>query len=70
MNTSKGFWESASGTRMTIEVRQAGGTTKNVSVSRKWYEDLLRQGKISDSASTTVTVSMVRSMSGEEEVCA
>ena len=46
------------------------GATNKVSVRRKWSEDLRRQRKLSDSATTRMTVKMERSMFDEGEVCA
>jgi len=55
MKTSVGFWDAMFGEKIEFDLPRPDGTTQTVIVTRRWLEEMTRQGKIQD-----VTTSMVK----------
>ena len=61
MNTSIGQFDALFGERLTIDLPQRDGTTKKVVVTRKWFDEMVRQGKMTDVTASMVAVNILKS---------
>ena len=64
MKTSVGFWDALFGEKVTLELPSANGGIKKVEVTRKWMEQMEREGKMKQVSSPTVRVNILDPMGG------
>jgi hypothetical protein len=55
MKTSVGFWDALFGERGTLEIPSPDGSTKQVQVTKKWLEQMEREGKMKQVSSPSQT---------------
>jgi len=64
MDFSTGVWDSLFGKKVELEIPDGnGGITKRL-VTKKWYENMLKEGKLSIIADDTIKVHMLHSIDG------
>jgi hypothetical protein len=61
MKTSMGPWDALFGERITLDLPLPDGTTKRVVVTKKWWEEMVKQGKIKDVTPSIVKVNILGS---------
>lgn len=55
MKTSIGFWDALFGEKITLEVPSPNGSVKKVEVTKKWLEQMKREGKMKQVSSSSQT---------------
>ena len=64
MKTSVGYWDALFGERVTLELPAPDGGVKKVEVTKKWMEQMEREGKMKSVSSPTVKVNILDPMGG------
>lgn len=59
MHGSMGFWDTLLGEKKTLDLPQPDGSTKRVVVTKKWWDEMVRQGKIQDVTASIVRVNII-----------
>lgn len=60
MNTSVSIWDALFGEKLSIDLPQPDGTVKRVSVTKRWVDQMISQGKMKDVTSSRVKVNVLQ----------